>query len=331
MTFYRLSPWSFLRFCGVSQSRASLNVGKIILTIISAGRRHGPARTRGGPESDGAARVAVPEPASRAGHRSGVPCRRSSSTPATRCRSSTRWCAASRVDGAPVTATAAAFGYSRPSYYQAAAALAASGLDGLVPARPGPRGGHKLTGADPGLGRGSSWRPIPPCRPPAWPGPSPRSSGCACTPAPSSGRWPAAGSTPKAADPSAPERGQEEARPCPCDLHLAARLLNRARHPPGCRPGSCSRRRAGRPLRAAAPCRPARTRDRVPARARRAHRQGRHRLAARPGLPDLRSRPGTATPACRHRRAPAAGALPGPVATELVHVLAAVAVALAGT
>ena len=51
-----------------------------------------------------------------------------------------------RVDGAPVTATAAAFGYSRPSYYQAAAALAAAGLQGLVPARPGPRGGHKLTG-----------------------------------------------------------------------------------------------------------------------------------------------------------------------------------------
>jgi hypothetical protein len=34
------------------------------------------------------------------------------------------------LDGAPVTATASAFGYSRPSYYQAAAALAASGLDG---------------------------------------------------------------------------------------------------------------------------------------------------------------------------------------------------------
>ena len=50
------------------------------------------------------------------------------------------------LDGAPVTATAAAFGYSRPSYYQAAAALAASGLDGLVPGKPGPRGGHKLTG-----------------------------------------------------------------------------------------------------------------------------------------------------------------------------------------
>jgi hypothetical protein len=50
------------------------------------------------------------------------------------------------VDGAPATATAAAFGYSRPSYYLAAAALAASGLDGLVPAKPGPRSGHKLTG-----------------------------------------------------------------------------------------------------------------------------------------------------------------------------------------
>jgi transposase len=50
-----------------------------------------------------------------------------------------------RVDGASVTETAAAFGYSRPSYYEAAAALDAHGLDGLVPAKPGPRSGHKLT------------------------------------------------------------------------------------------------------------------------------------------------------------------------------------------
>ena len=50
-----------------------------------------------------------------------------------------------KADGAPVTEAAAAFGYSRPSYYQAAAALEASGLEGLVPARPGPRAGHKLT------------------------------------------------------------------------------------------------------------------------------------------------------------------------------------------
>ena len=50
-----------------------------------------------------------------------------------------------QVEGSSVTATAEAFGYSRPSYYQAAAALAASGLEGLVPDKPGPRGGHKLT------------------------------------------------------------------------------------------------------------------------------------------------------------------------------------------
>ena len=67
-----------------------------------------------------------------------------------------------KADGAPVTEAAAAFGYSRPSYYEAAAALERSGLEGLVPARPGPRGGHKLTdeicawaeerlAADPGL------------------------------------------------------------------------------------------------------------------------------------------------------------------------------------
>jgi transposase len=76
-----------------------------------------------------------------------------------------------RVDGAPVTAAAAAFGYSRPSYYEAAAALAGSGLEGLVPARPGPRGGHKLTGeilawaeeqlaADPALRAGRLAGPI---------------------------------------------------------------------------------------------------------------------------------------------------------------------------
>ena len=45
----------------------------------------------------------------------------------------------------PVTEAAAAFGYSRPAYYAAAAALESSGLDGLVPARPGPRGASKLT------------------------------------------------------------------------------------------------------------------------------------------------------------------------------------------
>ena len=51
-----------------------------------------------------------------------------------------------RADGQPVTKAAAAFGFSRPSYYQAAAAVEADGLAGLVPARPGPRRAHKLTG-----------------------------------------------------------------------------------------------------------------------------------------------------------------------------------------
>lgn len=40
---------------------------------------------------------------------------------------------------------AAAFGFSRQSYYEAAAALARDGLPGLVPAKPGPRRAHKLT------------------------------------------------------------------------------------------------------------------------------------------------------------------------------------------
>jgi transposase len=50
-----------------------------------------------------------------------------------------------RVGGESVSGSAAAFGFSRPSFYQAAAAVDAHGLAGLVPARPGPRGAHKLT------------------------------------------------------------------------------------------------------------------------------------------------------------------------------------------
>lgn len=50
-----------------------------------------------------------------------------------------------RVEGDTVSAAAAAFGFSRPSFYQAAAALDDGGLPALVPARPGPRRAHKLT------------------------------------------------------------------------------------------------------------------------------------------------------------------------------------------
>lgn len=50
-----------------------------------------------------------------------------------------------RIDGETVSATARAFGFSRPTFYEAQEALDTSGLAGLVPARPGPRRAHKLT------------------------------------------------------------------------------------------------------------------------------------------------------------------------------------------
>src|SRR6266487_789484 len=42
-------------------------------------------------------------------------------------------------------AAASAFGLARQSYYNARKALAGHGLAGLIPAKPGPKGGHKLT------------------------------------------------------------------------------------------------------------------------------------------------------------------------------------------
>ena len=50
-----------------------------------------------------------------------------------------------RVDGHPVGRSAAAFGFSRPTLYQAHAALARGGLAALVPQKPGPRRAHKLS------------------------------------------------------------------------------------------------------------------------------------------------------------------------------------------
>lgn len=50
-----------------------------------------------------------------------------------------------RIDGETVSATTREFGFSRPTFYEAQAALERSGLAGLVPARPGPRRAHKLT------------------------------------------------------------------------------------------------------------------------------------------------------------------------------------------
>lgn len=49
------------------------------------------------------------------------------------------------VEDMPVATAAAAFGFSRQSLYTARAVLREQGLAGLVPARPGPKAGHKLT------------------------------------------------------------------------------------------------------------------------------------------------------------------------------------------
>ena len=50
-----------------------------------------------------------------------------------------------RAEGQPVSVAAAAFGFSRPSWYAAAEALDRQGLPGLLAERPGPRRAHKLT------------------------------------------------------------------------------------------------------------------------------------------------------------------------------------------
>ena len=50
-----------------------------------------------------------------------------------------------QADGHSVTQAAAAFGFSRPSFYQAQAAFAQEGLAGLVPRKRGPKQAHKLT------------------------------------------------------------------------------------------------------------------------------------------------------------------------------------------
>lgn len=48
-------------------------------------------------------------------------------------------------DGWPVTQASRRFGFSRPSFYRAQAAIREQGLWGLVPERRGPRRAHKLT------------------------------------------------------------------------------------------------------------------------------------------------------------------------------------------
>ena len=49
------------------------------------------------------------------------------------------------IDKKAVSQAAKAFGFSRPSFYQAQAAFQEAGLAGLLPQKRGPRSGHKLT------------------------------------------------------------------------------------------------------------------------------------------------------------------------------------------
>jgi transposase len=50
------------------------------------------------------------------------------------------------VERDPVSATARAFGCSRPTFYHARKSLQEEGLGGLVPKKRGPRRGHKMKG-----------------------------------------------------------------------------------------------------------------------------------------------------------------------------------------
>lgn len=50
-----------------------------------------------------------------------------------------------QAEGKSVTDAAAAFGFSRPSFYQAQSAFGQDGLAGLVPQKRGPKQAHKLT------------------------------------------------------------------------------------------------------------------------------------------------------------------------------------------
>ena len=49
-----------------------------------------------------------------------------------------------RVDGETISRSATSFGFSRPSFYLAQAAIERGGLAALVPQKPGPRRSHKL-------------------------------------------------------------------------------------------------------------------------------------------------------------------------------------------
>ena len=156
-------------------------------------------------------------------------CPASSSTPATRCRSSTRWCGRSRRTAPRSPRPPRRSGTPGPPYYEAAAALERSGLEGLVPARPGPRGAAQAHRPDPRLGRAAAGRR---------PRPAPGAAGAPDRGVLRRARAPPLGRASAGPPPGAPLQkpltcpparcGRRSTRPCPCSHHLATRLLNRA-------------------------------------------------------------------------------------------------------
>ena len=50
-----------------------------------------------------------------------------------------------RIEQRSITESASAFGFSRPSFYQAQASFELAGLSGLLPKKPGPKRSHKLS------------------------------------------------------------------------------------------------------------------------------------------------------------------------------------------
>lgn len=50
-----------------------------------------------------------------------------------------------RIDQQSITEATSAFGFSRPTFYQAQASFERGGLSGLLPKKPGPKRSHKLS------------------------------------------------------------------------------------------------------------------------------------------------------------------------------------------
>ena len=251
-------------------SGASPGLGRVMCPLVggihhpgSTGRHNPmdtPTREARWPDDHGTTRprswpAAGPSTRTRRGSATRPSPPRSSSTPATSSRSSTRWCGKVEADGATVSGAAGAFGMSRQSYYSAAAALAADGLAGLLPAKPGPRGAHKLT--DEVLDHLEALR-AEPTR--AWarphsPAPSRSASASRCTPArwsgPSpGGRW---RGTPKVAEPDGPERRCDPAGLVAAYEAMRAAALSAGGRRDGATARACSPAGAWRPGRPRGP------------------------------------------------------------------------------